>query len=301
VRGVEFSEYEAFVAVATSGSFVGGAHAVGISASAMSQIIRRLEHRVGVQLIRRTTRSISLTDAGERFLTRLRMAFAEFDAAAHELDERREKPAGTVRVLVPRVAYGDVIEPLLGEFYRSFPDVTLDIRIDERIANIVADGYDIGFRLGEYLDSETVAFPVGPRLRQIVVASPGYIARHGRPEDPRDLVHHRCINWRQSPEGSIYEWEFEKDGAQVTVAVRGPLVLSDRDMGTRAARDGIGIALWVEHRLRSFIEAGELVPMLEDWSPTYDGFHAYYYRDRHLSPAARAFLETLRKSVSVRR
>jgi DNA-binding transcriptional LysR family regulator len=296
MRGTEFSEYEAFVAVVTTGSFVGGAHAVGVSASAMSQIIRRLERRLGVQLIRRTTRSISLTDAGERFFTRLRAAFSEFDAAASELDERRKTPAGTVRVIVPRVAYTDVIEPLLPAFHRSYPDVMLDIRIDERIANIVSDGYDVGVRLGEYLAKDTVAFPVGPRLRQIAVASPEYVARHGCPEHPHDLIHHTCINWRQSAQGPVYDWEFEKDGSRVTVSVRGPLILSDRDMAVRAARNGIGIALWVEHRLRPLIEAVELVPMLEDWSPGYPGFHAYYYRDQHMSPATRAFLDMLRKS-----
>jgi DNA-binding transcriptional LysR family regulator len=299
VRGAEFSEYAAFVAVADAGNFIGGARRKGISASAMSQIIRRLEARVGIQLFRRTTRSVSLTEEGERLLERLRRAFSEIESATHELDEHRSKPAGIVRVVVPRVAYRDLVEPLLPQFHASYPEVALDIHVNDEMTDIVSKGYDIGLRLGEYINPETVAFRVGPPLRQIAVASPAYISRHGAPRHPRELARHQCINWRQNPGDQPYAWEFAKKKARITVNVRGPLTLNDRELAAHAARGGLGIALWVEHRLRGWIQSGELVPVLEDWSPPYPGFHAYYYRDRHLSSATRAFLTMLRESRAV--
>lgn len=294
MRSSVFSEFEALVAVAEAGSFIGGARALGVSASAMSQIIRRLEARTGTQLFRRTTRRISTTEDGERLLARLRRAFEEIDAGMRELEERRAKPAGTVRVVAPRVAYRDILEPLLADFCKSFPDVTLDIRVDEALADLVGGGFDIGFRLGEYLDPETVAFPVGPSLRQVAFASPAYIAAHGAPLHPRELIGHRCIGWRAKPDEEPYVWEFAKGGEEVRVAVRGALVLNDRELAADAALRGLGIALWVEHRICDWIADGRIVALLEDWCPPYPGFYAYYYRDRHMSSATRALVSALR-------
>ena len=287
-------DYEAFVAVAEAGSFVRGAIEIGVSASAMSQIIRRLEANVGVALIHRTTRSISLTDAGTLLLSRLRSAFAEIDIAAHELDNRREKPVGVVRLVTPRVAYMDHLEPMLPKFLLRYPEVTVDFLISDSFTEIAAGGFDFGVRLGEYLHPDTVAVPLGPQLRQIAVASPAYLALHGKPHEPRELLHHRCINWRQNEGGEIYAWQFAKDSVPLSVSVSGGLIYNDRETAVLAAIRGLGIALWVEHRLRPLIDARQLVPMLEDWSPPYPGFYLYYYRNRHMSAAAKVLLDAIR-------
>ena len=294
MRSSTFTEFEAFVAVADAGSFIGGARTLGVSASAMSQIIRRLEARTGAQLFRRTTRRISTTEDGERLLARLRRAFEEIDTGVRELEERRATPAGTVRVVTPRVAYRDILEPLLPDFCQSFPNVTLDIRVDEALADLVGGGFDVGFRLGEYLEPETIAFPVGPSLRKVAFASPAYIAAYGTPLHPRDLIGHRCIGWRAKADEQPYVWEFAKDDEEVRVAVKGALVLNERELAADAALLGLGIALWVEHRICDWIEEGRIVPLLEDWCPPYPGFYAYYYRDRHMSSATRAFVSALR-------
>jgi DNA-binding transcriptional LysR family regulator len=295
MRSSLINDYEAFVAVASAGSFIGGAKALGITPSAMSQIIRRLEERVGIQLFHRTTRSISTTEQGERLLARLRLAFQEIDIATEELSERRARPAGCVRIVIPRVAYDDLLAPILARLNTAYPEIALEIRIDDAITDIVSSGYDIGFRLGEYINPETVAFPVGMALRQLAVASPAYIAAHGAPAHPRDLARHRCINWRQHPDAPPYSWEFSKNSEQISVAVQGPITVNDRAAAMRAAVDGIGISMWVEHRVRPLIECGALIPLLEDWSPWYNGFFAYYHRDRHTSPATRAIVAFLRE------
>lgn len=294
MKSALIKDYEAFVAVATAGSFAGGASALNISPSAMSQIIRRLEERLGVQLFHRTTRSVSTTDHGARLLARLRIAFDEIEAATQELAEQRDRPAGHVRIVMPRVAYDDLLAPVLATFNKSYPDIAIEVRLDDAYIDIVSEGYDIGFRLGEYIHPETVAFPVGPSLRQIPVASPAYLAAHGMPQHPRDLTNHRCINWRQRPDLAPYAWEFSKGHEKITISVQGSLTINDRQAAVRAAIDGLGIAMWVEHRLSETIENGKLVPMLEDWCPSYQGFYAYYYRDRHISAATKAVLAFLR-------
>lgn len=297
MRSALFKDYEAFVAVATAGSFVGGAKALGITPSAMSQVIRRLEDRVGIQLFHRTTRSISTTDQGERLLMRLRVVFDEFDAATRELSARRLRPSGTVRIVLPRIAYDDLLAPILAAMNSAFPKIVLEVRLDDAITDIVSAGYDIGIRLGEYVNPETVAFPVGPSLRQIAVASPDYIAAHGTPRHPRDLANHRCINWRQHPEMVPYGWEFSRGHEQITISVQGPLIINDRRAAIRAAVDGVGIAMWVEHHLTDAIHSGTLIPLLTDWCPSYPGFYAYYHRDRHMSASTKAILDFLRNNI----
>lgn len=294
-------DYEAFLCVAEAGSFVGGARALGVSASAMSAMIRRLEARIGVQLLHRTTRSVSLTEQGRALQSRLQGAFDEIDAATLDLLEHREAPSGTVRIVISHEAYDDVIAPCLEELHAAFPQILLDIHLEDICVDIVSERYDLGFRLGEYLHPDTVAVPVGPRLRQLAVASPGYVATHGLPSHPHELTRHACINWRKQRDGEPYAWAFEKDGEPLSITVPGPLIFNDRNAAVRAAMDGIGIAMWLEHRLRPMIEAGHLVPLLEDWSPCSQGIFAYYYRNRHMSPATRAVIEFLRRRAANRK
>ena len=295
MRGSEFAEFRAFAAVAEHGSFVRASKQLGFTASAMSQTIRALERRLGVRLLHRTTRRVSLTDAGTRLLARLQPAFQELDLATREIEESKQLPSGTLRIVAPRIAYVDYLQPVLANFHAAYPEVTLDITISDSITDIVAHRYDLGIRLGEYLEDEVVAVRLGGPLRQLAVASPDYLAAHGVPAHPEELHHHTCINWRQDGSLALYRWEFEKDGQQLSVAVKGVLILNDRQLGVEAAVQGLGIAFWAEHRLRSLLASGKLVALLEDWSPSFPGFFAYYRKQRFMPLSLKALLATLKK------
>ena len=294
MRGSEFAEFRAFAAVAKHGSFVRASEQMGLTASAMSQTIRTLERRLGVRLLHRTTRSVSLTDAGTRLLARLEPALRELDAATREIEDFKQKPSGTVRIVSPRIAYVDHLQPILAGFHTAYPEVTLDITVSDFVTDIVAHGYDLGIRLGELLEDEVVAVRLGSPLRQLAVASPAYLAVHGTPTHPEQLHQHTCINWRQEGSPTVYQWEFEKGGQELTVAVKGALTLNDRQLAVEAAVEGCGIAFWAEHRLLPFIASGELVGLLEDWSLTFPGFCAYYRKQRFTPPSVKALLDVLR-------
>jgi DNA-binding transcriptional LysR family regulator len=297
MRGSEFAELKAFTTVATKGSFVRAAEQLGLSASSISQVIRDLEDRLGVRLLNRTTRSVSLTDAGSRLLARLTPAFVELEASVQELGELRDKPSGRLRIVTPRLPFIDHLGPLLDRFHVEYPDVMLDITVDDAITDIAARGYDLGVRLGELLEQDVVAFKMGGKLRQIAVASPEYVVRHGKPKHPRDLHAHKCISWRQAGSITPYSWEFQKGKEVLAISVNGPLILNDRSLTLLPAVQGVGIAFWVEHRVRSFIEAGTLVPLLEDWSPSFPGFFAYYRKQTVMPTALRVFVDFLKASV----
>ena len=299
MRGSEFAEFKAFVAVAEHGSFVRASRHMGLTASAMSQTIRTLERRLGVRLLHRTTRRVSLTDAGAKLLTRLQPAFQELDHAAREIEDLRHKPSGTLRIITPRIAYVDHVQPILAAFYERYPEVRLDITVSDSITDIVAHGYDLGIRLGEFLEEEVVAVPLGAPLRQLAVASPAYLAAHGTPTHPEELHQHTCINWRQDGSPALHHWEFEKQGQQLTVAAKGALILNDRELAVAAAAQALGIAFWAEHRLQPFVARGELVFLLEDWSPVFPAFFAYYRKHRLMPLSLKVFLESLRKRRNV--
>ena len=297
MRGNEFFQLKAFATVAQLHGFSRAAEHLGMSSSSVSQMVRDLETRLGLQLLHRTTRSVSLTEAGTRLLTRLSPVFGELDAMLEEINELRDTPSGTVRILTPRIAFTTYLEPLLGRFAAAYPEIVLDITVDGAARNLIADGYDLGIRLGEFLADDVVAFKLGGRQRQFPAASPAYLARHGTPTHPRDLATHRCINWRQDGEVGLYRWEFEKDGEKLAVAVTGPLILNDRALMLQAAVDGVGITMWADYRLRPLIDSGRLVALLEDWSPSYPGFFAYYPKQRHMPLALRTVVDFLKEHV----
>ncbi|MFS8112657.1 LysR substrate-binding domain-containing protein [Rhizobium jaguaris] len=297
MRGSKYADLRAFMTIMELGTFARAAAQLRISASMLSQRIRELEERFGVQLLNRTTRSVSLTDAGRRLIERIRPAMAEVDAAVEELGSLSDIPRGTVRLHVPRLAAITFIEPVLGRFHQAYPEITLDLAIDDTVTNIVEAGFDVGIRLGELLENDMIAVPLGPHLRQIAVASPEYIAQHGCPETPADLLQHRCINWRQSGSRGIYNWDFQRNGQWFAVAVNGPLVVSDRAFAVSAALQGVGIAYWAEQLVRPFVEAGRLVPLLEDYSPSFPGWHLYYPRQRHIPPAVRVLVDFLKREA----
>ena len=300
MRGSEFVEFKAFIAVAENVSFVRAAEQLGLTASAMSQTIRTLERRLGVRLLNRTTRRVSLTDAGAKLRARLQPVFQELDAATREVEDRKERPSGTLRIITPRIAYVDHLQPILALFSVAQPQVTLDITVDDAITDIVANGFDLGIRLGELLEDGVVAVKIGGPLRQIAVASPAYLAEHGTPTRPEELHQHVCINWRQDGSASLYHWEFENNGQALAIAVNGPLILNDRELAIAAAVSGVGIAFWAEHRIQPLVRSGKLVPLLEDWSPTFPGFFAFYRKQRFMPPSLKALLNTLRMRARVR-
>jgi DNA-binding transcriptional LysR family regulator len=295
MRGNQYAELKAFVAVVAHGNFARAAAELGMSASALSQTIRELETQLGVRLLNRTTRSLSLTHAGARLHARFKPAMIEMEAALEDVAGLRDTPAGTLRVNMPSVAAAAYLKPVFGRFHQAYPDIVLDVTIDDRVIDIVAAGYDVGARLGEYLEADMVSVKLGGEQRQLAVASPDYVARHGRPQTPADLHAHRCINWRQPGSTGLYKWEFVKDGRWFAIAVNGPLVVSQRDMAVAAAVQGVGIAFWAQELVRPLIDDGKLVPLLEEWCGTFPGWFLYYPKQRHTAPSVRAFVDFLRR------
>jgi DNA-binding transcriptional LysR family regulator len=291
MRGSDYAELRAFAAVVEHGSFARAAAHLGMSPSALSQIIRRLEERLEVRLLNRTTRSVAPSEAGVRFLDRLLPAFADLDAAVADIRRLRDTPSGLLRINTTRMAAIHYLGPLIGPFLNTYPDITLDIVVEDRLVDIVAGRFDAGIRLGEKVEKDMIAVKIGGDLRQVAVAAPSYLARFGSPATPRDLRHHRCINFRWPTDFSVYRWEFERDGEALDVAVEGPLIVNEPEMVTAAVLDGVGIAYLFTHQAESLIASGKLVPLLEEWSPAFPGFYLYYPSRRQMAPPLRAFLD----------
>ncbi len=292
------TDLRAFIAVAEQGSFSKAAEQLGLSPSSLSQIIRSFEERLGVRLLHRTTRSVALTEAGQRLLLRVRPALQELDAALADVGYFRDRPAGIVRVRCLRIAYHAYVEPILVAFHAAYPEVKLDILVDDTITDLVASGFDVGFTLGEVMEKDMVGIRIGSDYRQIPVASPDYVAKHGRPETPKDLLRHQCIGWRWPGHTGPYNWEFFADGAWFEVEVDGPLILSEQRMTIDAALKGMGIAFWVEHELRPLIEEGRLVALLEEFTAPFPGLYLSYPQQRQMAPALRAFIDFIKASVA---
>jgi len=255
--------------------------------------MRALEESIGVRLLSRTTRSVALTDAGKALLARLRPALTEVQQALEHVSGLRNKPAGRVRLLVPRLAASTVLAPKLGQFARDYPDIVLDITTNDSRMEIVAEGFDAGIHFGEYIEKDMIAVRVFPDLRPVIVGSPGYLESHGKPKSPRDLIRHRCINFRHGDAG-LYRWEFEKGRKSLSVAVTGPLIVDDLDLVIRAAIDGVGLAWTLEHNAAPHIASGAIMTMLEDWCEPFPGFFLYYPGRRQQPTALSALINVLR-------
>lgn len=297
MRGSEYAQLRAFVAVVEHGSFVRAAAHLGMSASALSQTIRQLEERLEVRLLNRTTRSVSPSNAGARLLLRLQPALNEVDAALAGVTQIPGTPSGRLRINAPRVAAIHYLAPLIGPFLNTYPGVSLDIVTDEGLVDRVAGGFDVGIRLGESLDQDMVAVELSGHLEMMVVASPAYIEQFGTPHTPHDLSEHQCLSYRGPTDGSLYRWEFEREGERLAISVNGPLVVTEPEMLTRVALEGAGIAYLFEHQVREHISAGQLVHLLQDWTPAFPGFYLYYPSQRPMSPALRAFLDFVKKPL----
>ncbi len=283
----------AFLTVADERSFTRAAKRLGVSPSAMSHMMRGLEEGIGVRLLSRTTRSVAPTDAGEHLLTRLRPALTEIREALDHVSGLRNKPAGRVRLLVPRLAAATVLAPKLGQFARDYPDILLDVTTDDSRMDIVAEGFDAGIHFGEYIAKDMIAVRVSPDHRPAIVGSPAYFKSNPKPKSPRDLLSQRCINFRHGSTG-VYRWEFEKGKKSLSVAVNGPLIVDDLDLVIRAAIDGVGLAFVSEENALPHLAKGALVRVLEDWCQPFPGFFIYYPSRRQQPPALSALINALR-------
>jgi DNA-binding transcriptional LysR family regulator len=294
MRREELIDLNAFLTVVEEGSFTRAAAKLGTSQSALSHTVRRLETRIGVRLLARTTRSLSPTEAGERLLARLRPALHEIGAGLASLNELRDKPAGTIRITASDHAARTVLWPVVERLLPDYPDVRIEISVDAGFTDIVSERFDAGIRLGESVAKDMIAVRIGPELSMAAVASPDYLAKHGTPLTPYDLSDHPCINLRMMTRGGLYAWEFEKDGRDLNVRVDGQLILNDVSLILKAAVSGIGIACLMDDHVRPDVEAGRLVRILEDWCPPFAGYHLYYPSRRQPSAAFSLLVEALR-------
>ena len=288
----------AFLLVAERRSFKAAAQELGVSPSAVSQTIRALEERLGVALLQRTTRSVGLTEAGERFLHWARPALEGLGQALDAVSSLAEKPSGLLRLNASRGFIGAVINRVLPSFLAANPEVQVEIWADDGFTDIVAQGFDAGFRLGESLEADMIAVRVSPPFRFAVVGSPDYFARHGRPEMPQDLIRFPCIRFRQTTSNSIYRWEFMAGNQPVNVVVDGPMIVNDTAVNIAAARDGIGLAYVAEPLVWSEIDGGALETVLEEYLPMTPGVFMYFPSRSQAMPKLRAFIDHMRTALT---
>lgn len=289
----DWNALSVFVVVAEERSFTRAAVRLGVTPSAVSHAMRGMEEALGVRLLSRTTRSVALTDAGRGFLAQLRPALTEVQGALEYVSTLRSKPAGRVRLLVPRLAIEAVIAPKMGEFARRYPDIVLDITTNDSRMDIVAAGFDAGIHFGEYIEKDMIAVRVSRDHRPAIVGSPDYFQVHGKPKSPRDLVRFPCINFKHGDAGA-YRWEFEKGKKSLSVAVNGPLTVDDLNLAVRAAMDGVGLAYMSEEVAAPHLASGDLVRVLDSWCQPFPGFFLYYPSRRQQPPALSALIDTLR-------
>lgn len=296
MKRTHLSQLAVLATVAQCGSFRGAAKELAIAPSAVSHAVSSLEARLGVRLLARSTRSVAPTEEGAQLLERLRPGLSEIDLALESAIEARDRPAGNLRLTVPRTAAHLALTPRLGAFAAAYPDIVLEIVIDDRFTDVVEGGFDAGVRLGESLQRDMIAVRIGPNLRGAVVGTPSYFETRPKPQHPRDLAAHRCIRFRFSS-GIIYRWEFEKNGEEIEIPVQGPLILDEDHLIANAAVDGAGLAFVFEDYVRDPLAAGKLVRVLEDWCPPFDGFFVYYPSRRQMRPALRAFVDFFKVST----
>jgi DNA-binding transcriptional LysR family regulator len=294
VRREELGDLAAFLDVAQEQSFTRAAAKLGTSQSALSHTVRRLEERLQVRLLTRTTRSVSTTEAGKRLLDTVGPAIDNIQQQLENLSEFRDRPSGTIRITTPDHAAQTILWPVVDRYLRLYPDVHIEIDADTSLTDIVSQRFDAGVRLGEQVAKDMIAVRIGPQLRMAVIAAPSYFAAHGRPKTPHDLTSHKCINLRMRTSGGLYVWEFEKGGQQVNVRVEGQITFNGAAPILQAVQAGHGIAYVMEDRARPLLDSGAAVRVLESWCPWFDGYHLYYPSRRQPTPAFSLLVEMLR-------
>jgi len=283
-----------FALVARERSFTRAAAQLGMSQPALSRSMRQLEEHLGVRLLARTTRSVSPTEAGEQLLRVIAPRFEEIDSELAQLNAYRDKPAGRLRITAGEHAALTVMQPVLGRLLPAHPDLNIEVIVDYGLTDIVAEGFDAGIRMGEQVAKDMIAVRVGPDMRMAVVGSPGYFQRHPKPKSPHDLTRHNCITIRLPTHGGIFAWEFEKKGQELKVRVEGQLVFNNIALRLGAALEGLGLAYMPEDLVRTHVQAGALVHVLQDWCPSFPGYHLYYPSRRQSSPAFTVLRDALR-------
>lgn len=292
----DFNALAVFALVAEERSFRAAADRMGVTRSAVSQTIRKLEETVGIALVHRTTRSVALTEAGERLYAEAAPALFDMQSALDGAASFSGTPRGRLNLAASSIAEGFLSGPLLASFLDKNPDVKMHVTVTDEEFDIVAQGYDAGVRLGEVIAQDMIAVPVSGELRQLAVASPAYIKRHGMPRHPTELANHRCIGWRRSANVAPYRWEFSENGQEFSVSVTDTFTTTDMALMIDLAIAGAGISFGMEESFRPAITRGELVPVLEDFCPCFPGFYLYYPSRRNMAPKLRALVQHLRSS-----
>ena len=299
MRNIGLTEMSAFVAIAERSSFVKASAHLGVSRSTLSETLRSLEEKLGIRLLNRTTRSVNLTEAGERLLSRLRPALDNLDAVMESVNAFRDQPAGHLRLTMPRPAMKTVIEPILARFMTAYPAITLEVVVDSALTDIVRHRFDAGIRPGSRVERDMVAVRIGDDARPMVVASPDYLARHTRPKAPADLRDHNCVRQRFAS-GAMNRWIFEKRGKSLEVAVGGSLIASDGDLALRAASDGLAIARLPRYAVEAALASKKLVSLLEDWAPRPVGYYLYYPSRRQMPVALKVLIDMIKAKPTLR-
>jgi DNA-binding transcriptional LysR family regulator len=295
VNELDLTDLDAFSAVARHRSFRGAATVRGTSASTLSEAVRRLETRLGVRLLNRTTRSVTPTEAGARLLERLVPALGEVTAAVDAVNGFRDSPTGTLRLNVPTVIARLILPPIVAGFLEAHPGVTIEVVAEDSFIDVLAAGFDAGIRYEERLEQDMIAVPIGPRVQRFVAAAaPAYLAARGRPRHPKDLLDHACIRHRFSSGITLSSWEFERDGEVVRINPTGPLISTTMDLEISAAVAGLGVIKCFQEYLAPALASGALVPVLEDWCQSFSGPFLYYAGRRHLPAPLRAFVDFIK-------
>jgi DNA-binding transcriptional LysR family regulator len=287
------ADLSVFLCTAQHLNFSKAAIELGLTPSALSHSVKALENRLGVRLFNRTTRSVALTEAGERLYARLKPAFRDIDDALEDLNHFRDKPSGNLRITSGRQACELVLLPIASEFLQLYPDIRLEVVESDALLDIVANGFDAGVRFGDRLEADMVSLPIGPTMRSVVVGSPAFFERHAAPQKPEDLHGLPCIRHRY-PSGSMYRWELERGGIAQEIEVNGPLTLGDVSLMIGPALQGLGLAYVFEDMVSEHLASGRLVQVLADWCPYYPGLHLYYPSRRHVPAALKAFIDFVR-------
>lgn len=290
----DFNQLTWFRIVTEESSFTKAAAKIGVAQSTLSYAIKQLEAGMGIRLLTRTTRNVTTTPAGERLLKTITPRMAEIEDEIAALMTFRDKPSGSIRLTLSDHALESVVWPKLKPVLHEYPDIAVELILDSTFRNIVEEHFDAGVRLGESVEKDMIAVRIGPDWRLVAVASPGYLAEHGVPEHPQDLVRHRCINMRHETAGGLYAWEFEKDGQELRVRVGGQLTFNNSYAMIDAALTGFGVAYVPQNIVEQQIASGELVQILDEWSPFFDGYFLYYPSRRQNLPAFKIIVDALR-------
>lgn len=287
-------DLKAVMAIAKRGTFRGAAIELGMSTTALSHAISKLEENLGVRLFNRTTRSVSLTEAGRLFVEQVGPALQDIHSALDIVRSQRETPSGTLRINAAAFAAREIISPVIIEFLRRYPEMNIDLVTEGKLVDIIADGFDLGIRVAHLVPSDMIAVSLGKLQRYVVVGSPEYLERYGKPKIPTDLFRHKCIRVRL-PDGALFNWKFEKNGEIIQIDVQGPITLDEASLSRATVLENIGLGYFMEQDVRAEIESGQLISVLDDWMPCMSGLCLYYSGRRNQSAGLKAFLALVRE------